>query len=65
MDTDVENIYKDNNKTRRTIYEAIGEPYFGEGKIPPKKVFELFKNNPNEPQNIPPYTNKKIESIDL
>ena len=36
IDIYVENNDKDDKKTRRTMYEVIDEPYFGEVKLFPR-----------------------------
>ena len=45
-------VNKEDNKTRRTIYEEIYENYFKEATVFPDDYIEQYKNNPNAPHNI-------------
>ena len=46
MDTYVENIDKDDEKTRRKIYQEIDEPYFVKAKLPPtQNTLTLLKTS--------------------
>ena len=65
MDLYVKNIDKNKKKTWRTIYKAIGEGYFVKVKLFTREYFNLCKNHPNEPQNIPTDIKKNIKTISL
>ena len=60
MALDVANIDKNDNNTRRTIYEAIDEGYFVKFKLFPREFINLCKKHPNEPQNTPTDIKKNI-----
>ena len=49
MDLDVTNIDKNDKYKRRTIYEAIDVPYFGEAKIFTKAFTIHCRKHKNDP----------------
>ena len=52
MEIDLKNMYKEDNKTWTTIYEAFDEFYFKWFTLYLKDLREQCKNNQNVPHNI-------------
>ena len=53
MNLDIENIASTDQNIWRSIYEVIHDYYFKAVKFFPTEFLKQFKNNTNEPYNIP------------
>ena len=61
----IENIYKNHKGQRRTIYKVIQQEFFDETENLLEKFIKQFKNNANEPFNIPNDVKNNLKRIKM